>query len=659
MTIARRFAALTLRAHLRIAFAAVALTAILATSIVSTTMATNARSDRMRNRSTQYARSLQLQLEPVVAFDDALTAREVFQSFAGDTDVEGLAVYGGRGELIAGEGAFPARLGAGEHVTPSPDRFVALAPVVSREGPRGRVYVSLSTRSTQIDRRRSIVTAVVTAFVAFALALLLAHLITRRLANRVAKLSGIATRIAAGEFVQPSLTELDDPKSELGQLERSLGIMARELEQLFTEQERLAHEAQTRLESLVAKRTQELERSREQYRLIAESTNAIPFALDLDRGRFTYAGPQAVSRLGWNELDWKMPGFLDRLLPRERAADVRKRLDECTGGSSDFECEILSQAGRVHHLRWVVSCETTVKGRSMRGLMVDVTAQRTLERELAQAQKLESVGRLASGVAHEINTPVQFVSDSVNFVREALADVTTSLHRYRALADGVQAGTNVTELAREVREADSAADLDWVLDNVAPALDRALDGLGRVTVIVRSMKEFAHPDRREKSPTDLNRGIESTLVVAKNEYKYVADVETELGELPLVTCHGGEINQVVLNLVVNAAHAIEAVVKGTSDRGTIRLSTRLDGEQVELRISDTGTGIPSEIANKIFDPFFTTKEIGKGTGQGLALARTIVEGHGGTLRFETEMGRGTTFVIRLPVDDPTPQRAAA
>jgi len=185
------------------------------------------------------------------------------------------------------------------------------------------------------------------------------------------------------------------------------------------------------------------------------------------------------------------------------------------------------------------------------------------------------------------------------------------------------------------------------------ALDSALEGLGRIATIVRSMKEFAHPDQAQKTDADLNQAIRSTLVVAHNEYKYVAQLDAEYGDLPLVPCHLGEINQVILNLIVNAAHAIADTVEGTGERGIIRVRTRRDGEAVEVSIGDSGTGIPEAVRDKIFEPFFTTKAVGIGTGQGLAIARSvIVKKHGGSLRFESECGKGTTFFIRLPLEAP-------
>ena len=179
-----------------------------------------------------------------------------------------------------------------------------------------------------------------------------------------------------------------------------------------------------------------------------------------------------------------------------------------------------------------------------------------------------------------------------------------------------------------------------------------VDGIGRVAAIVRAMKEFSHVDRSaEKTPADLNKALESTLVVARNELKYVADVEVDYGELPLVVCHLGDLNQVFLNLLINAAHAIRQVVgDGSGGKGKIVITTRQDQNFVEIAIQDSGTGIPEEIQSRIFEPFFTTKPVGQGTGQGLALAHTIiVRKHGGRIWFETVLGKGTTFFIRMPI----------
>jgi signal transduction histidine kinase len=218
----------------------------------------------------------------------------------------------------------------------------------------------------------------------------------------------------------------------------------------------------------------------------------------------------------------------------------------------------------------------------------------------------------------------------------------------------VAANASPEEVHTEIeatRVAEEQADLEYLVEHVPRAFDRCADGLGRVTTIVRSMKEFSHPARKQMAPVDLNRAIMTTLTVATNEYKYVADLATELGELPLVNCHINDINQVVLNIIVNAAHAISDVVANTDKRGLITVRTSVEGSYAVIAITDTGGGIPVEVRDRIFDPFFTTKEVGKGTGQGLALAwRAVNEKHAGELTFESTVGVGTTFFIRLPID---------
>jgi len=270
--------------------------------------------------------------------------------------------------------------------------------------------------------------------------------------------------------------------------------------------------------------------------------------------------------------------------------------------------------------------------------------------DLQQVQKLESIGRLAAGIAHEINTPVQFVSDSVQFVQDAVKDLLALIGELGAVRRAVLEHAPAEAPARAAAAAEESLDLSYLVENFSKALARALDGLGRVATIARSMKEFTHPDPKEKALVDLNASIQSTLTIARNEYKYVADVETDLGAIPPVMGHAGELNQALLNLVVNAAHAIADAVRGSGRKGRIRVRTRADGDAVVISISDDGTGIPDEVRDRVFEPFFTTKEVGRGTGQGLAIARSVVVGkHGGELTFDTATGRGTTFFVRLPV----------
>ena len=396
--------------------------------------------------------------------------------------------------------------------------------------------------------------------------------------------------------------------------------------------------------------TRELQQSREQFRLIVEGTNAIPFTFDISNDSFIYVGPQAFARLGFAEPQWKQRGFLDTLLPRERNAAARQRIAESSTGSFEFESTLSTPDGRTVELRWVINCEASNDALLLRGLLLDISNERQLERGLAQAQKLESVGRLAAGVAHEINTPVQFISDNVNFVRDSMREVVAVVAKYRELQQAVQGGGDVVTAAGAAAAAERTADLDFLMDDIPKSLASTLEGLTRIATIVRSLKEFASPDSKDKAAIDLNHAIQSTLVIASNEYQSVADVVTEFGELPPVMCFAGEMNQTILNLLINAAQAIADVVKGGQGKGRLTVRTRLDGAHVEISISDTGAGIAPEIREKVFEPFFTTKDVGKGTGQGLTVARSVVvDKHGGSLHFTTESGQGTTFYIRLPV----------
>jgi C4-dicarboxylate-specific signal transduction histidine kinase len=333
--------------------------------------------------------------------------------------------------------------------------------------------------------------------------------------------------------------------------------------------------------------------------------------------------------------------------PRELAGALARLPPSLLRDASAFELEfrVVEAQGRIERVVLVVTDVSEELTRKRHEL--------ELEAELRQAQKLESVGRLASGIAHEINTPLQFVTDSCTFLDDAVEEVGRLVGTYRAaLAEGATPARRVSDEAlAEVARAEEEADLAYLLENMPMAAARALEGLQRVTSIVRAMKEFAHPDQKEMSLVDLNHAIESTLTIARNEYKYVAEARTELGPLPAVTCHPGEVNQVILNLIVNAAHAIGDTVRGTERRGTITIRTWVEGRSAVVAIGDTGGGIPEAIRHRVFDPFFTTKEVGRGTGQGLWIARSVVcEKHGGELTFETEAGRGTTFFIRLPIE---------
>jgi len=275
----------------------------------------------------------------------------------------------------------------------------------------------------------------------------------------------------------------------------------------------------------------------------------------------------------------------------------------------------------------------------------DVTDLHRMEQDLRQAQRLESIGRLAAGIAHEINTPIQFIGDSSHFLKQSYTNVMSYLASCQALLEHPAFEAHQLTLAK-LRE---DLDIAFVEEEAPKALDQITEGVGRVAKIVSAMKSFAHPGSAEKDIADLNRALETTIVVATNEIKGVADVVSELGDIPLVPCFLGEMNQVFLNLLVNAAHAI-ASRTDLEGKGRIGVRTFQERNHVVVEISDNGSGIPPEIRDRIYDPFFTTKEIGRGTGQGLAIAhRTVVERHHGIIDFTTEVGKGTSFFVRLPL----------
>ena len=285
----------------------------------------------------------------------------------------------------------------------------------------------------------------------------------------------------------------------------------------------------------------------------------------------------------------------------------------------------------------------------------DVTRRIALDAErlrmetlLHQAQKLEAMGRLAAGIAHEINTPIQYLGDNTVFLREACRDMLAYLDSVQAAAT---AGWSPESLRASLAAGLEALDLAYLRDEIPKAIQQSLDGVARVARFVSAMKDFSHPSMGVKGILDLNRVIESTVLVCRNEWKYMAELDLDLDpELPAISGYADELNQAVLNLVVNAAHAIEAAgLREQGGKGLIRIRTRRAPGHVEIHVSDNGTGIPEAIRERIFDPFFTTKPVGKGTGQGLAIAHDIiVERHRGRIRIDTAPGQGTTFILELP-----------
>lgn len=277
--------------------------------------------------------------------------------------------------------------------------------------------------------------------------------------------------------------------------------------------------------------------------------------------------------------------------------------------------------------------------------------------QLLHSEKLASLGTLSAGIAHEINTPMQYLQYNTLFLQESFAGIVNLLKAYGSIESRIAGGGAVQPLFREVRDLENEIDLAYILEEIPRAVRESIEGVAHVTEIVRSMREFTHPGNRQIAPMDINEAVSNTIRVSRNQWTRVADIRLDLAtDLPPVPCIQGEFNQVVLNLIVNAVHAVEDRIEKDpgAGAGVISIATRRMENHVEVRVRDNGIGIPDMIRPKIFDPFFTTKEVGRGTGQGLAISRSvIVDRLGGRLTFDSRVGEGTTFIIRLPLEQAT------
>jgi two-component system NtrC family sensor kinase len=462
----------------------------------------------------------------------------------------------------------------------------------------------------------------------------------------------------------------DEMIAKVGQSDRLVilkkpfdNIEVLQLANALTEKWRLLQFAKLKIDGLeqaVAARTQQLRQSEERFKKLC---NFSPFGIfETDpAGRCSYTNPR------WNEISGRSSednlglGWSQAIHPEERHATLSAwKVAADAGREWSNEIRLLTPTGEIRWGQVVTAPMFSASGALLGyvGSVEDITARKCIENErnvievqLRHAQKLEAIGQLAAGIAHEINTPTQYIGDNTRFVRDAFGDFGKLLEKYEALLEACRRQAVSPQAIAELDAARQAADLDYLIGEVPKAIQQSLEGVERVATIVRAMKEFSHPGNAQKTAVDLNHAIDSTITVARNEWKYVAELVTQFDPaLPPVPCLAGEFNQVILNLIINATHAIADVIGDASKgKGTITVSTRRCGEWAEIRIQDTGAGIPEKIRGRIFEPFFTTKGVGKGTGQGLAISHSVVvDKHGGTIAFETEVGKGTTFIIRLP-----------
>ena len=418
---------------------------------------------------------------------------------------------------------------------------------------------------------------------------------------------------------------------------------------------------------------QALRRAEEKYRTIFERSIEGIFQTTL-AGHYLSANPALATIHGYDSVEELTASGID--IAREVYVDGKKReqfklLIEDQGFVSRFEAQIHRRDGSI---RWVSENARLVRdeaGKSLyyEGTMTDITDRKEAEDELRrsrdalervneelkenqaqllQSEKMASVGQLAAGVAHEINNPMGFISSNLGMMGEYIEDLSGLIEVYGKLEGHVRSGKDdgASELLSEVEGKKEEIDIEYLLSDSENLVKESREGAERVLKIVRDLKEFSHVDKEEKMPADLNSGIESTLNIVWNEIKYNATVDKEYGDIPKVDCFPMELNQVFMNMLVNAAQAIE------DGQGTITIKTRQEGDFVLVSIADTGKGMPPEVQQRIFEPFYTTKDVGKGTGLGLNMAYNIVvKKHGGDILVDSAEGVGTTFTVKIPISN--------
>jgi PAS domain S-box-containing protein len=397
-----------------------------------------------------------------------------------------------------------------------------------------------------------------------------------------------------------------------------------------------------------------------QNQMMLSWVNGAVITVDRD-GRVSHANEAALQALGWS---------MDDFIGLHMHENIHHSQDDGSEYPWEF-CPVFAaiEDGSSHHVDgdifWhrngssfsadYIVCPARDEQNEITGAVLtfrNLTEQKIQEAKRIHSMKLESIGELSAGIAHEINTPIQFIGNNISFLQDSFADMLKLLESYAELREAVAEKEEYSELVNRIDQAAEEADIEYLLEEGPKAFEQTQHGVDRVTKLVLGLKGFARSGEGDKKgAADINEIIRNTLNVCQNAYKYVADLELDLAELPAISVFAGDIGQVLVNLVVNAAHAIEEKRNSNDPLGKIHISSRKDDSSIFLSVSDTGRGIPEGLKERIFDPFFTTKEVGRGSGQGLAISRTIIhDRHNGELSFESTVGKGTTFTIRLPYD---------
>ena len=398
---------------------------------------------------------------------------------------------------------------------------------------------------------------------------------------------------------------------------------------------------------------------REQLAFMHSLVEAIPFPLYIKNRQGVYTEcNQAFADLKKMKKSQIMGLNIYGITAKELADEHTRRDQELwkNGGTQTYESRVMAGGDKRYDAIFSKAVFNDSQGAPVGivGVMVDITDRKSMERQLIKSQRLDAIGQLAAGIAHEINTPTQFIHTNVEFLEESCQTLLELAQYLPTLQEAIRSGQPTEKLLETLDKMIGKADLGYLSGEISDALAGSMEGIGRIAAIVDSMRYFAHPGTEEKAPIDVNKALEHAITVSRNEWKYYADIETDFAEdLPLMQGYAAPFNQVLLNLIVNAAQAISQELGETPEqKGIISVSTRAINDIIEIRIADNGPGIDPDILPKIFDPFFTTKNVGQGTGQGLAQVNAVVvEKHGGRVDVETEVGKGTTFIIQLPVGE--------
>lgn len=418
-------------------------------------------------------------------------------------------------------------------------------------------------------------------------------------------------------------------------------------------------QGQTELQKKIDSLQETLKQVNYQNTMMLRWVNGAVVAVDRE-GRVTQANKEALTALGWSA---------EEFIGRHKHQTIHHSQSDGSEYPWDF-CPVFAaiEDGSSHHVDgdvfWkkdgssfsadFIVCPLRGEDNEITGAVLtfrNLTEQRLQEANRIHSMKLESIGELAAGIAHEINTPIQFVGTNLSFLRESFSGLEELIDAFGELRRAVGDLPQFAELAGRIDEISAKIDLEYLREETPPAFEQTMNGVERVSKLVLGLKGFAHAGAgEEKNPSDINQIIANTLVVCRNAYKYVAELETHYADLPLVPVFAGDLGQVIVNLVVNAAQAIADVKKDSPTMGKITITTSLVDKVVTIAIADSGGGIPEGIRQRIFDPFFTTKDVGRGSGQGLAISRTIIhDKHHGEITFTSQLGVGTIFYVTLPV----------